>query len=374
MRHLLVFLCALALCGDTLAARAPVIVASIKPLHSLVQGVAGDTAKALLLTSNTASPHSFTLAPSQVKTLHEADVIFYIDDTFETFLSGVFETLPESVRKVAVTEQAQLNFLARRMGGAWEAHAHESHAHESQAHESHAHESQAHESHAHESHAHESHAHESHAHESRAHESHAHESHAHESRAHESRAHESHAHEKQPSHGRSFDAHVWLDADNAGKIVTAVADALAAAYPGNRDTYERNARALTARIKAMDDRLRKRLVGVKDKPFIVFHDAYQYFEHRYGLTGVGSITLEPHEPPSISRIREIREKARETGTVCIFSEPQFSDKLVNTVTQGSSVRRGTLDPLGAELENGPDLYFNLLENLAESFTRCLGGA
>ena len=302
-----IFLFALSQAGFIYAVETTGVVVTIKPLHSLVQGVIGDTGQAQLIVTGSASPHGFQLKPSQVKSMQEAKVVFYIDDAFEFFLHNALEILPDFVRKIALADRAGITLLERRSGGAWEAH--EYHAHEQEAHGA-----------------------------------------------------------QHDDHG-DYDLHVWLDTENAKKMVQTITEALSARYPENRDTYEGNARTLMERIDALGVELESELVDVKTKPFIVFHDAYQYFERRYGLTGVGAITLELNEALSVKRIQEIRSKIETTGAVCLFGEPSFPDKLGQIVTEG--LRRGTLDPLGVGLEAGPDLYFNLLKQLAQNLKHCL---
>ncbi len=314
----------------------PAVVASIKPLHSLVQGVMGGTGQARLLLEGDASPHGFSFKPSQIKMLHDADVVFYVADALESFLPDALAVLPAHVRRVPVVEKASLTTLEGRKGGAWEAHGH------------HGHRDEGHRGHKDEAHGHRGEA----------------------RHGHRSGEHHGHRHEKR-AHDCGGDMHVWLDAGNAKEIIHVVASELGAVHPENRSSYERNARALIARVDVVDVELKNELAGVKDRPFIVFHDAYQYFERRYGLSGVGSITLEPNESPSANRIREIREKIKTAGVVCVFREPQFSDKLVRTAVQGDGIKIGTLDPLGSGLEGGPDLYFDLLGNLGKEFKRCL---
>ena len=349
--------------------KAPVIVASIKPLQSLVQGVTGGTGETLVLVEGDVSPHGFSFKPSQLKALHEADVVFYFSADFELFLPGALAGLPPQVRQVPVVEKARLTVLEKRKGGAWEAHDHHDHGHGD-------HHDQRHEDH--HDHGHEDHHDRRHEdHHDRRHEDH--HDHGHEDphdRRHEDhhdQRHEDHHDQRHEDHHdrRGGDMHVWLDAGNAKEIAKLIAAELGAVYPENRDGYERNARALIARIDALDAKIKSTLADVKDKPFIVFHDAYQYFERRYGLSGVGSITLEPHEPLSANRILEIRAKIKTAGVVCVFREPQFSDKLIRTATQETDVRIGTLDPLGAGLESGADLYFDLLGNLGREFKHCL---
>ncbi len=305
--------------SNVLAAKTQGVVVSIKPLHSLVSGVIGDTGEAALLLTGKTSPHDFHLKPSQVRVMQKANIIFYIDNSFETFLQSAFETLPAHVRKKAVAQDAGLIILASREGGAWDVHKHDVHEHEE--------------------------------------------------KKHNHEEHEGHAHEKH-DHGHD-NMHVWLDVENARRIVKLIVRELSAVYPENRSIYKANAKAYIEKIDALDAELKASLKGLERKPFIVFHDAYQYFERAYGLSGVGSITFEPDESPSPQRIKEVRQKLKETGAQCVFREPQFSDRLIKTVTEGTNTKRGMLDPLGVDLNDGKDLYFSLMRDIASNLKRCL---
>lgn len=167
------------------------------------------------------------------------------------------------------------------------------------------------------------------------------------------------------------DLHLWLDPDNGRRIIELAARALGDADPANADLYGSNAAAMTARLETLDRELNGRLAAVRSRPFVVFHDAYQYFERRYGLNAVGAITVNPERPPGARRLGEIRNKINELGAVCLFSEPQFEPALVDTVIQGTAARSGMLDPLGAGLPAGPEAYFELLRGLAEALAACL---
>ena len=116
------------------------------------------------------------------------------------------------------------------------------------------------------------------------------------------------------------------------------------------------------------------LEPVKEKGYVVFHDAYQYFETRFGLTAVGSVTVSPEVLPGAERISELQAKIKELNAVCVFSEPQFESKLVTTLTDGTSAKSGVIDPLGATIDDGPELYFTLIKNMATSFSTCLSGS
>ncbi|MGQ0662046.1 MAG: zinc ABC transporter substrate-binding protein [Pseudomonadota bacterium] len=167
------------------------------------------------------------------------------------------------------------------------------------------------------------------------------------------------------------DVHVWLDPDNARAVVRAAAAVLAKVDGGNGERYRANADRLIARLDALDQELRARLAPVQARPFVAFHDAYQYFEKRYGLTSVGSIAVHPDRPPGAKRLSELRKKIGALKAVCVFAEPQFESALVATVIEGTGARAGTLDPLGAGLAPGPEAYFAMLRNLAASFAGCL---
>ena len=312
------------------------IIVSIKPLHSLVVGVLGDTGEAELLVDGVVSPHHMQLKPSQIKSMQAAHIIFYIDDSFETFLAHVFDILPANVLKVPMTDNAELTLLPYRKGEDWEEHDHHDHEH-------------------------------GHDHHAAEHDEHNH--HADEHEGHDHHAAEHDEHEKHNSY--DMDMHVWLDPENAQKMVALIADTLSDVYPEHRDTYKANAQGLMKKIDRLNVELKAELSSIQNKPFIVFHDAYQYFEHAYGLNGVGSIVLEGGESLSPVRIKSVREKLQRTGATCIFSEPQFSARPIQTIAEGFDIKVSVLDPLGAELPNNENLYFKLLDNLAYNLTECL---
>ena len=151
-----------------------------------------------------------------------------------------------------------------------------------------------------------------------------------------------------------------------------IAHVLAEADPANAATYEANAEELEGRLDDLTEEVTEALKPVRNRPFIVFHDAYQYFENRFGLTVAGSITISPEVIPGAGRVAEIRETIADRKAVCVFAEPQFEPKLVSTVVEGSDARTGVLDPLGADITPGPDHYFALIRAMAAAFKDCLG--
>lgn len=187
------------------------------------------------------------------------------------------------------------------------------------------------------------------------------------------------AHDHGPGdHGHSHahggpDGHIWLDPVNAKAMAAAIAGALVEIDPANAATYRANLADLTARLDALDAELRWTLEPVRTRPFIVFHDAYHYLERRYGLNAAGAITVSPEVRPGAARLSALRARIAELGAVCVFAEPQFEPSLVRTVADGTTARTGVLDPEGAAIPDGPDLYFALLRFNAQALVDCLGG-
>jgi zinc transport system substrate-binding protein len=310
--------------GNAKADEAPVVVASIKPVHSLVTGVMAGRGEPVLLVQATGSEHSYSLRPSQAWALDQADVVFWIGETMETFLIKPLQALSANAKVVALWQTPGLNLLPTREGGMWEERDHgDEHADGDAGH----------------------------------------------GEAEQAEAHQ----EGEHAHGET-DMHVWLDPGNAKALVAAIATTLSDADPRNASTYQTNAARLDQRLDELDRSLRSRLAAVADRPYVVFHDAYQYFERRYGVSAVGAITINPTLQPGARRLGAIRERLEHLDAACVFAEPQFEPALVDTLIEGTSAGKGVLDPLGAALEEGPDQYFGLMHGLADSLVECLGTA
>lgn len=175
----------------------------------------------------------------------------------------------------------------------------------------------------------------------------------------------SHAH-----HHDAYDPHYWLDPDNAIIIATAIAQRLGEIDPTHAKIYAQNATDFAKQINQQKKVWRQELSPYKHNPYIVSHDAYQYFDKYFGLDGVGSITLNPEIPPSVQRIQQIQQLLHKEHVRCIFSEPQFNYKIINTLIADTSVHEGQLDPLGQDADLGPNGYFALLNNLVTNFVAC----
>ncbi len=174
-----------------------------------------------------------------------------------------------------------------------------------------------------------------------------------------------------PRRDGSRDPHLWLDPANAKAIAGIVATAVAAIDPGNAPTYRANAQRLGVRIDRLDRRIAALLRPVRDRPFLVYHDAYQYFTRRYGLNAVAAITVDPERPPGARRLRRIQALIREKNIVCLFAEPQFPSALLRVAVEGTTTKIALLDPLGAAMAASPDAYFQMMEALAHGIASCL---
>lgn len=176
-----------------------------------------------------------------------------------------------------------------------------------------------------------------------------------------------------PTATEGVDPHFWLDAGNARRIVAEAVRRLRDADPANEAVYAANGAAVTRRIDATDRALRRRLAPLRDIPYMTAHDAFQYFERRYGLHAAGAITLAPDRMPGARRIRELRSRVRALDVACVLGEPQFESAMIDVVVEGTDANRGTLDPIGAGFAPGPDAYFQMMTANAAALVACLGG-
>ncbi len=330
--------------GGAAAARAeaPNVVASIKPVHSLVAGVMGDIGTPHLLLTGADSPHSYAMRPSDADALSKADVIVWIGEDLETFLERPIENLGGNAISVELIHAPGMTLLNYDDDDAM---GHAEDDHDEHGHDEHGHDDD------HDDHGDEHHADEHHDEEEHAEESHGDDDH--------------HGHDH---HG--VDAHVWLDPDNARAMVGAIVVALSQADPENADTYRANGKSLSERLEGLEAETAEQLEPFKSVPYLTFHEAFRYFDNRFGLNGHGAITVDPERQPGVQRLKEIRAEISELDNVCLFAEPQFPPKLVDVIVEGTSAKTGTVDPIGASLEPGEDLYFDLIESNRDSFVSC----
>ena len=363
--------------GMTTALADVKVVASIKPVHSLVAAVMQGVGTPDLIVEGAGSPHTYALKPSQAKQLQQADLVFWMSHDLEAFLEKSIDGIATKAVSIPLMESHGLATLNFREGGAFDDHAHDDHDdHDDEKHDDHDHEKhddEKHDDHEHEKH--DDHDHEKHDdHDDEKHDDHDDEKHDdHEHEKHDDHEHEKHDdHDGHDDHGHEgVDPHVWLDPENAKAMVHEIEEALAKADPANAATYESNAEAVMAQLDSLVAEIDGELAPVKGRGYIVFHDAYQYFENRFGVSAIGSITVSPEVLPGAERVSDLQEKVRSLDATCVFSEPQFEPRLVATITENTNAGTGVLDPLGASIDNGPNLYFTLIRNMARSLKDCL---
>jgi zinc transport system substrate-binding protein len=279
------------------AEAAPEVLASIKPIHSIVAAVMEGAGTPELLLTGAASPHSYALKPSDAQKIARADVIFWIGPTLETFLETPIANLGSYARVVALADAPGVKLLRARKGGVWG--------------------------------------------------------------------------EDPDEDQTGIDGHIWLDPDNAVAIARAAARTLAAADPERAQVYGANAEGFARRVMRLDAELSGELAPLRLRPYLVFHDAYHYFEAHYGLSPAGAVTVASERPPGVRRVEELRARIKRAGPICIFSTPQFSPRLVLALTEGSAARTAVLDDMGADLAPGPAFYEALLRRIAGSIRSCL---
>ncbi len=355
------FLATTILLSSTTLANADVkVIASIKPVHSLVAAVMEGIGKPELLVEGAGSPHTYSLKPSQAKKLQEADLVFWMSHDLEAFLEKSIEGIAKNAKSVPLMESHGLTTLNFREGGAFEAHGdHDDHGHDD--HDDHKKDDHGHDDH--DDHKKDDHGHDDH-------DDHKKDDHGHDD--HDDHKKDDHGHDDHDDHGHDeTDPHVWLDPVNAKALVHEIEEALIEADPANAAAYEANAETMMSRLDNLVAEIDAGLQPVKGRGYVVFHDAYQYFENRFGVSAVGSITVSPEVLPGAERVAELREKVRNLDATCVFSEPQFEPKLVTTITENTNAGTGVLDPLGASIDDGPGLYFTLIRNMAKSLKDCL---
>lgn len=267
-----------------------------------MQGVA----EPRLLITGQQSPHHFSLKPSDMRAIQEAQLIVWVGPTIETPLAHILEKGEIKAQVVSLSNLQHLPLLPTREGGEWDEHDH---------------------------------------------------------------------HSAEDEHGdteaESKDSHLWLSPLIAAEIVQQVTDTLIRLDSTHADRYEENRRGLLLRLQQLDEELAHSLSSIQGKPYVVFHDAYHYFEQRYQLNAVGSVSISPERTPGARRVHELRKKISRLQARCIFAEPQFEPKLIHTLAEGSSAKTGQLDPLGNDLAPGPDAYFQLMRRLSQNLIECL---
>jgi len=289
------------------ASETPTVVASIPPVHSLVSMVMEGVAEPTLLLPGSVSPHAYHLKPSDAAILESASVVFWISPTMETALAKPMEVIARRAVDVRLLDARGVKILPRREGGVLD--------HDEE-------------------------------------------------------------HDEEHDHGHNhgdvdFDAHVWLNPVNAIVMLFVISETLGDLDSENAALYRANAIKGIDALKKLDDHIEKTLAPVRALPYVAFHDAYQYFEERYGLRPIATMAVDPDHAPSAKRLSAVRSVIKQAGAQCVFSEPQFDPKLIAVMIEGTHARASTLDPLGIAIKPGAALYSELLSTLAENLVSCL---
>jgi len=287
----------------SLALAAPAVVASLKPVHSLVASIMHGVGTPEVIIDGAASPHTYQLKPSDAARMQNADIIFWVGHDMEKFMEKPLETLGSKARIVELDTAPGLIKLPTRESGTFEPHDDGDVPH--------------------------------------------------------------------TDGSVEYDLHLWLNTGNAKAMAEMIEKTLVEADPANAQIYAKNLANLDQKLDALAAEINTTVAPVRTKPFIVFHDAYQYFEKEFHVAVAGSITVSPESLPGAARIAEIHDKVKALDSTCVFSEPQFEPKLVNVVLEGTHARTGVLDPEAGSLAKGEDLYSQMMMGIATSLRDCL---
>ena len=317
------------------------VVTSIKPIHSLASYLMDGIGKPELIVDGYASPHGFSMKPSHAKMLQNADLIFWVGEDLENFLEKPLKSIAKKAEKIELIEIKGLNVLKFRERNIFDEHdhGHDDHDKKEDDHDDHGKKEDNHDDHDHDDH----------------------------SKKEEHDDHDDHDGHEGHAHGE-FDPHIWLDTMNAKAMLNEMAEHLIENDPKNEAKYKSN---LDKALKDIDKLTIEVMTELNNSvSSIVFHDAYQYFEKRFNVNVLGAFTVNTDVMPGAEQLAEIREIIEHDKVACVFSEPQFNPDIINAVAKDMKIKTGVLDPLGATLDSGKDLYFKLIRNMSASFKGC----
>jgi len=338
------------------------VVTSIKPLHSLASYLMDGVGKPDLIVDGYASPHGFSMKPSHAKMLQNADLIFWVGEDLESFLEKPLSSIAKKAEKIELMEIKGLNVLKFRERNIFDEHDHDDH-------DDHGKKKDDHDDHDHDDHGkkeddHDDHDHDDHG---KKEEHDDHDDHDDHGKKEEHDDHDDHDGHEGHAHGE-YDPHIWLDPMNAKVILNEMVEHLIENDPKNEAKYKSN---LDKALKDVDKLTIDVMTELSNSvSSIVFHDAYQYFEKRFNVNILGAFTVNTDVMPGAEQLAEIREIIEHDKVACVFSEPQFNPDIIKAVAKDMNIKTGVVDPLGATLDPGKDLYFNLIRNMSASFKGC----
>ena len=294
-------------------------------------------AKPDLIVDGYASPHGFAMKPSHAKMLQNADLIFWVGEDVENFLEKPLGSIAKKAEKIELMQIKGLQVLKFRERNIFDDH--DDHGHDDHG------KKDDHDDHDHDSHA----------------KKEDHDDHDDHGKKEDHDDHERHAHGE-------FDPHIWLDPINAKVILNEMVEHLIENDPKNEAKYKSN---LDEALKDIDKLTIDVMTELSNSvSSIVFHDAYQYFEKRFNVNILGAFTVNTDVMPGAEQLAEIREIIEHDKVACVFSEPQFNPDIIKAVAKDMNIKTGVIDPLGATLNPGKDLYFSLIKNMSASFKGC----
>ena len=309
------------------------VVTSIKPLHSLTSYIMEGVGEPDLIIDGVASPHNFQIKPSHAKMLQKADLVIWVGEDLESFLPSALKSIPKNAVVFELLDQSGLKKLKFREKNIFEGHDdhddHDEHAKKEDDHDDHD----------------------------------DHDEHGKKEDDHDDHGHDEHGH----AHGE-YDPHIWLDPSNAKVIVKKITNQLSKIDKDNSSVYKANSKKLLKDLDGLIKEVKNEIN--KDASFVVFHDAYQYFEKRFGINVIGALTVNPDVMPGAEQLSEIREVIEHEKAKCIFSEPQFNPNIINSIASDTGVKTGVLDPLGANIDKGKGMYFQLIKDMSSSLKDC----
>ena len=287
-----------------------------------------------LIIDGVASPHNFQIKPSHAKMLQKADLVIWVGEDLESFLPSALKSIPKNAVVFELLDQSGLKKLKFREKNIFEGHDD-----------------------------HDEHGHDEHAKKEDDHDDHDDEEHTKKEDDHDDHGHDEHGH----AHGE-YDPHIWLDPSNAKVIVKKITNQLSKIDKDNSSVYKANSKKLLKDLDGLIKEVKNEIN--KDASFVVFHDAYQYFEKRFGINVIGALTVNPDVMPGAEQLSEIREVIEHEKAKCIFSEPQFNPNIIKSIASDTGVKTGVLDPLGANINKGKNMYFQLIKDMSNSLKDC----
>ena len=338
---------ALILSAGVTSAEVPKVSADIAPVHSLVSKVMNGLGKPYLIIPAEASPHEYQLKPSEAKAIQESKLVFWIGEDLTPWLEKGLSTLAKDATITTLLKAEGIELLDFREGALFEAHDHSDHSD----HDDH----DDHNDHDHGKHKKKD--------DHDDHDDHDHGKHK------KKDDHDDHAGHEGHDHGE-HDPHAWLSPGIAKVWLNLIAAKLSEVDPNNASTYFSNASSASKELDTLSDEINKILDPIRKEKFVVFHDAYQYFENHFNISASGAISLGDASDPSPARLKEIKDRVEKEDIHCVLAEPQYNEGLVKAVIEGTHANNAIIDPLGVSLEIGPNLYDKLIRNLAINLSNC----